>query len=267
MEIRIARALWGMTEGGTLAEKVRLIAEAGFSAVESSLPDCEPTAWRRLMADHGLMGIIQIYPARREAIRAALEQAAPFEPALIVSHSGRDRMSHEEGCAYFEEALKVEQALGIPIGHETHRHRLFYSPWDTARYLKAFPELRITADFSHWCVVCESLLEDMGDFLDVAMDRAIHIHSRVGHHEGPQVPHPAAPEYAECLAAHERWWNAIRARHEKRGAGRLSVTTEFGPPGYMQTLPFTNQPVADLWKVCVWMKERLEERWKVKKGG
>jgi hypothetical protein len=114
-------------------------------------------------------------------------------------------------------------------------------------------------------VVCESLLEDMGDFLDVAMDRTIHIHSRVGHHEGPQVPHPAAPEYAECLAAHERWWDAMRARQEKRGAKRLTVTTEFGPPGYMQTLPFTNQPVADLWKVCVWMKDRLEERWKVKK--
>jgi hypothetical protein len=34
---------------------------------------------------------------------------------------------------------------------------------------------------------------------------------------------------------------------------------EFGPPGYMPTLPFTNQPVADAWRVNVEMRKLLIE--------
>lgn len=261
MKIQIARAMWGLTEGTTLEDKVRLVAEAGYDAIETWAPECHPAEWNAMMRDHGLSTIIQVYPASREEIRPYLEKAAPFEPILLVSHSGRDRMTFDEGCAYFEEALKLEKQFGISIGHETHRHRLFYSPWDTARYLRAFDDLRITADFSHWVCVCESLLGDMGDFLDIAMGRAIHIHSRVGHIEGPQVPHPAAPEYAECLTAHEKWWDEIRARRQKEGAKRLTVTAEFGPPPYLPQLPFTGQPVADLWEVCLWMKAHLKKRW------
>jgi len=261
MEIRIARAMWGMTEGATLAEKVRLIAEAGYTAVETWTPECPPQEWKALLAEHGLLNIIQIYPARKEDIRPSLEKSAPYSPDLYVSHSGRDRMTFEEGCAFFEEALKLEKEFGVPIGHETHRHRLFFSPWDTAKYLREFPDLRITADFSHWCVVCESMLGDMEDFLEFAMERTIHIHSRVGHIEGPQVPHPGAPEYAECLEAHEKWWDTIRDLRRSDGAKRLTVTSEFGPPPYLPQLPFTGQPVADLWEVCLWMKDRLEKRW------
>jgi hypothetical protein len=31
------------------------------------------------------------------------------------------------------------------------------------------------------------------------------------------------------------------------------MTPEFGPDGYLHTLPFTHQPVADLWEINSWM--------------
>lgn len=31
------------------------------------------------------------------------------------------------------------------------------------------------------------------------------------------------------------------------------MTPEFGPDGYLHTLPFTNAPVADLWEINTWM--------------
>src|SRR5690606_17936671 len=148
MDIRIARALWGMTEGATLEDKVRMVAEAGYDAIECGAPDCTTAQWKAMVGEYRVKTIIQIYPAARQDLRPALERAAAYEPDLIVSHSGRDRMSYDEGCAFFEEALKQEKEFGIPIGHETHRRRLFFSPWDTAKYLRAFDGLRITADFS-----------------------------------------------------------------------------------------------------------------------
>ena len=80
--------------------------------------------------------------------------------------------------------------------------RLFLSPFPTYSYLTQFPELQINADFSHWCVVCESLLEDLDEILSLACARAIHVHGRVGYQEGPQVPDPRAPENQEYLKRH-----------------------------------------------------------------
>ena len=37
----------------------------------------------------------------------------------------------------------------------------------------------------------------------------------------------------------------------------MTFTPEFGPPGYMPTLPYTKQPVADLWELNAWMARRF----------
>jgi hypothetical protein len=91
----------------------------------------------------------------------------------------------------------------------------------------------------------------------LCVKRARHIHGRVGHEEGPQVNDPRAPEWHTPLLAHEAWWKAIIAEHRKAGASHLTFTPEFGPPNYMPTLPYTCQPVSDLWDVCLFMAERF----------
>ncbi|WP_145036507.1 hypothetical protein [Paenibacillus sp. Y412MC10] len=89
----------------------------------------------------------------------------------------------------------------------------------------------------------------------LTISRSVHIHARVGYDQGPQVPHPAAPEYQQELLTHTRWWREIYQHRSKEGAECLSVTTEFGPPNYLHTLPFSNEPVANLWEVCDWMRQ------------
>lgn len=120
---------------------------------------------------------------------------------------------------------------------------------------RALYGLRITADYSHWVNVCERLPNDEADALALANRRAIHIHRRVGYEEGPQVPDPAAPEYAAQREWHERQWQQIRRWHEEAGAQVLTFTPEYGPPNDLHTLPHTNVPVADLWQVCLWGAE------------
>lgn len=84
-----------------------------------------------------------------------------------------------------------------------------FTPKATARVLKLFPDLKITADFSHFTCVCESMLSDQQEDLDLIKSRALHVHGRVGFEEGPQVPHPAAPEYAQYLQQFEAWWDEM----------------------------------------------------------
>jgi hypothetical protein len=106
------------------------------------------------------------------------------------------------------------------------------------------------------------MLEDHAEVVGLAASRAIHIHSRVGYENGPQVPDPRAPEWAAHLAKFEGWWKMIISEHKKRGEEILTVTPEYGPPTYMQTVPFENKPVADLWDVCLWSAGRCREMFK-----
>jgi hypothetical protein len=165
-----------------------------------------------------------------------------------------------KGAPFFESALKdVVAKAPIPIVFETHRGRLLYEPQSTHAYIQRFPELRLTADFSHWTCVCESMLQGQEEAVSLALRHTDLIHARVGHEEGPQVPDPRAPEWAGHVAAHVKWWREVASHHAMRGSKVLRIDPEFGPPNYMPTLPYTRQAVTDLWDVCSWMRDHLKK--------
>ena len=136
-----------------------------------------------------------------------------------------------------------------------------FTPWTTAALLRRFPELHLTADFSHFVNVSERLLDDQADNLALCIARARHVHGRVGHEQGPQVNDPRAPEWHTHLALHEAWWDGIVRTRQRAGAATFTFNPEFGPPAYMMTLPHTQQPVTDLWDVCLWMANRFKQRY------
>lgn len=256
MELKRFKALWGME--GTYAELLGRAADAGYEGIETAPPPpAQQEEFMALLERHRLAFIAQVYTGQDASadFKSQVEYAARFKPLAIVSHSAKDSMEPEAQDRFFGEALDTEARCGIPIGHETHRQRAMFTPWTTARLLKKFPELRITADFSHWVNVCESHLADQEENMALALARTIHIHGRIGYPEGPQVPHPAAPEYQAELALFLGWWREIAANRARSGAPLLTFTAEFGPPGYMPTLPFANTPVAELWEVNQWMTD------------
>ncbi|RCA01028.1 sugar phosphate isomerase/epimerase, partial [Klebsiella pneumoniae] len=131
-------------------------------------------------------------------------------------------------------------------------------PWLTLEIIQQLPQLRFTADISHWVVVSERLLDDPSDDFSAFIDRVHHVQARVGYDQGPQVPHPAAPEYQPALAFAERFWQQIWRSQRQRGYPQTTLTPEFGADGYLHHLPFTNVPVADLWSLNAWMAARQQ---------
>jgi len=87
-----------------------------------------------------------------------------------------------------------------------------------------------------------------------------------------RVPAPmtAADPRQQALAAHLACWQLFAANQANRQAQHLgdhlsprpvTLTPEFGPDGYLQTLPFTHQPVADLLEINTamarWLRQEL----------
>ena len=261
MKLLVIKALWGM-EGLPLTEAIHKIVEAGYDGVEGVSPsDMSLLDFKHLLRDTNMKWVAQTPAQTPEALQRAIQTATPLEPIRYVCQAGRDSMTRDEGCRFFEAALDIQDRLNIEIAFETHRGRLLNTPMEAMFYLQKFPQMRLTADFSHWVCVCERLPEDLADVMAQACERAMHIHGRVGHEESPQVSDPSAPEFAAQLAWHEKQWDAIRKAQEARGMKEITFTPEYGPPYYMQALPHTGVPVADLWKVCLWGANRQRGRW------
>lgn len=187
------------------------------------------------------------------------QEALSANPLFLTVLAGCDAWPLELCVEFFGRAQEIARRYGIEASFETHRSRATFTPWRTAKLLEQLPDLQLTCDFSHWCCVCERLvLDEEPALLALFAQRARHVHARIGYDQGPQVPHPAAPEYRPALEAHERWWDAIwRARAD---AEVVTMTPEFGPDGYLHTLPFTGEAVAELDQINGWMAARQRER-------
>jgi hypothetical protein len=107
------------------------------------------------------------------------------------------------------------------------------------------------------------LLNGHDEVIIEAEKRAMSIHARVGYSQGPQVNHPFAPENKEALEKHLEWWQNIIDYRKFDGGTTFHIITEFGPFPYMQALPFTNQPVANLWEINVGMMMFLKKELRI----
>jgi sugar phosphate isomerase/epimerase len=191
--------------------------------------------------------------------REQAERGAEASPLFLNCLVGSDSWPATKAIDFLGRALDVGRKLGVELSFETHRSRPTFHPWLTAELLRSLPDLRLTCDFSHWCVVCERLVDDE-EALELAISRARHFHARVGYAQGPQVPDPRAPEYRAELEVHEGWWSRIARSALERAQAWLSFTPEFGPDGYLQHAPFSNTPVADLSDINRWMAARQRHR-------
>jgi sugar phosphate isomerase/epimerase len=240
-----------------------------FDGVEGPLPSTPAEA--RALRDSRVPYIAEIcsggsyapassvtFEAHLEDVRSQVAGAAEAGALFCTCLVGSDSWPVAKAVEFLARALELGASFGAQLTFETHRSRPTFHPWATAELLRALPELRLTCDFSHWCVVCERMPDDEA-VLSLVIARARHMHARVGYAQGPQVPDPRAPEYESELLAHESWWRrialSVAARNEL-----VTVTPEFGPDGYLQLTPFTQQPAADLAEINRWMASRQRAR-------
>ena len=268
-ELKILATNWGF--GGTIDEYCSKVKHDGYDGIEIWWPsekkdqDALFAALKKNNLEVGFLtaGHESNYEQHINTFKNMVDAAAKNtvqRPLYINCHSGRDYFSYEQNKTFIDHTIQLAKETGIKICHETHRSRILFAAPVARQYFDKIPELRITYDVSHWCNVSESLLQDQPETVNIALQRADHIHARIGHPEGPQVNDPRAPEWDETMKAHFAWWDKIVELKKQQG-DRLTILTEFGPPTYMPTLPYTQQPLADQWAINVHMMELLRKRY------
>jgi len=258
----IVQSLWGFA--GNLEQAIARAHGLGFDGLEANLQHPAlgslpaPTV-RQTLQREGLKLIVEVvtggdyvpdlacsWQQHLAQLDALLCQAEALGPIRISVITGSDSWDDDVQHHFLSAVLERLESCSTPVSLETHRSRSLFNPWRIAAMVQQLPRLRLTADISHWCAVSERLMTpDLAPIAAIA-DRVDHIHARVGHAQGPSVTHPFAPEWAQALEAHRRCWQLFVERQRARGLGVSTITPEFGPDGYLPSLPFTAMPVADL---------------------
>lgn len=246
--------------------------ENGFSGVEMPFPreflsESERVKRVHLIKSRGLKLITQHYETvtpdftqYKKELKSRMLDILATEPICVNSQTGLDFFEFEQSLELIDLLDDMSQRSGIPIYHETHRGRFNFAAHVCAKFVKARPNILQTADFSHFCCVAGNLLELQQHNLEIILPTIRLIHSRVGFSEGPQVPDPKAPEYQPEVKTHLTWWLEILKQAKNRGCESFPITTEFGPPPYMPTIPFSQKPTTDQWSANLYIKQLITTR-------
>jgi sugar phosphate isomerase/epimerase len=274
MNIQYICPHWGC-ENDDAAVFVDKVLSAGYQGIEINLPPSTSTFTEHFIGE--LEDIIssnkdfvfipqQLTSPDNETVDAfinkmkrSLLELVAYQPTFINSHTGKDYYSFDDNCRIIEAALNISSQTGVRILHETHRGRFSFHAASLLPYLKKFPELELVGDFSHFCTVSESLLQDQEEIIQQIIPHVSHIHARVGHEQGPQVNDPQAPEWQNHFHWFVAWWQEMVLTKEEKGWQQITITPEFGPFPYMPQAPYTKQPLSNQWDTNVYMMNTLKQ--------
>ena len=269
MHLQLFKTMWG--HEGSLELAASQCLDAGFHGIEGPAPleSATQSGYLKVLEDIGLKYIAEITTAgmyvpdrsasletHLDSFKMKLDASLELNPLFITSLAGCDAWPESKSIDFFGQAMEYANSNEIDVSFETHRSRSFFNPWTTQRIINQLPGLKITFDLSHWCVVCERLMDTELDVLTELAPRAYHIHARVGYDQGPQVPDPRVALYHAELKSHQQWWLMFWQSMHEQGMTSFTMTPEFGPDGYQAIDVTTGQPVGDLWEFNQWMGQQ-----------
>lgn len=275
MKLLFYRTLWGWR--GPWDEAVRQAQSAGFAGLEGPLPrgaeeaeramDAVQSARLEWIAEVSTTGYAVPDPCANpqthlEVLEREIERALPWKPRKFTTMAGNDLWPVSQCVEFFGRVCELAAKYQVRICCETHRGRSLFHPQITLEILRQVPDLVLTADLSHWCVVCERLvLDEYPEILQACAPRVRHLHARVGYEQGAQVPDPGLPLYEPALKAHCKWWLEILRVLKTAGEPAATITPEFGPDGYQQVEASTGMPWGDLWEMNQTMAAHIQKLW------
>ena len=160
--------------------------------------------------------------------------------------------------------LRLSQEAGVPVHIETHRDRMTSDLFFTLDLLRAMPDLRLTADLSHYVVAREfpdpPRAENEADVRTI-LDRSHAFHGRVA---GPgQIQLPLSfPQHRGWVDRFLGWWEyGFRSWLRRAGPDDvLTFTCELGPRPYAIT-DAAGMDLSDRWTDALLLRDLIRDRW------
>lgn len=269
--LAVLQSMWAMErrrpDGAEwpLRQQLEMIRDAGFDGAGVRFIDpryAREVTW--FLKEHGMIWQAQCYP------RAVADLAPVLE---LVGELGADHVNLQPdvrprtlaACVpYLEGWRGMAERAGVALNIETHRDRMTTDLFFTLDLLDAFPDLRLTADVSHYLVGREFAWPvDAANHAMIRriMDNAWAIHGRIASREQVQVE-IGFPQHQGGVELFMGWWEyAIRSwRRRAAPDARLTFLCELGPAPYAIT-GADGYDLSDRWQDAQAMMRAIRALW------
>ena len=270
-QLRVLQSLWAMERRRAgqaewpLQTQLPMIHEAGFDGAGVRFVD--PAFARQatsFLRDHGMIWQAQCYPATVDDLKPVLDLVARLG-ADHVNLQPDVRPHRIEPCIPLIDGWRrLADQAGIGVHIETHRDRMTTDLLFTLQLLDCFPDLRLTADVSHYLVGREfawPVDEFNHGLMHRILDNSWGIHGRIASREQVQIS-LGFPQHQGWVDLFMGWWDyAIRSWRRRAGPDAvLTFLCELGPPPYAITGPDGTE-LSDRWADALTMKDMIRALW------
>nr|MDQ2732053.1 TIM barrel protein [Armatimonadota bacterium] len=202
-------------------------------------------------------------PFKLEDVRQMVERAARLKADFVFCQPADAFTPVEDVATLVREGRKIANDHNLPFFVEVHRNNYTETLPQTIQLIDRVPDIRFTADLSHFVVVGEFYGWEgenaIGRMLPI-LERTSHAHGRISNGEAVQVDvgdgsGPTAQFFVQLWAAAMRNWI------KDAGPGDVfPFASELGPPRYAITLP-DGREFSDRWEQGLVMKRLAEMAW------
>ena len=270
-QLRILQSLWAMERRQAdqaewpLQTQLAMIRDAGFDGAGVRFIDpgfaAEVTGFLRA---HGMIWQAQCYPTNVDDLKPVLELVARLGADHVNLQPNVRPHQISECIPLLDGWRRLADQAGVAVHVETHRDRMTTDLFFTLHLLDCFPDLRLTADVSHYLVGREfawPVDEVNHALIRRILDNTWGIHGRIASREQVQIS-LGFPQHQGWVELFMGWWEyAIRSwRQRAKPDAVLTFLCELGPPPFAITGP-DGAELSNRWDDALKMKGMIRALW------
>jgi hypothetical protein len=271
--LHVYQALWAMEQRRPgvpeppLDETFDRVAAAGFDGMAIDLGALtleQAQATVPHFARTGLRGLVTAFPRSIEELRPALHLARAIAAPFVVVVGQVMPLAVADMAPVVRDWLRLAADEGVPIQFETHRNCITNDLFATIQLLDAIPDMRLSADLSHYVVDREMPCPPppaLQALVERVLDRADSFQGRVAARGQIQVALDF-PQNAKWVRLFLDWWRQGFSQWLDRAEDddALVFLCELGPPDYAIT-DARGQELSDRWAEALWLRQQVTAIW------
>ncbi len=208
--------------------------------------------------------LVNVFPNTVEEMRPLLEfskeMGAPYANVIAPVFP----LTVEDAIPIIRTWLEMADDIGMPIKFETHRDCITNDMFMTLQLLDAIPELRLTADLSHYCLNREMsapITAQNQAWIQQLLERSDSFQGRISSHEQIQLP-LHFPQTQKWIGIFKDWWKrGFRSWRTRAGDNEtLIFLCELGPPEYAFT-DANNEELSDRFEEAIRIRSWVQAIW------
>jgi len=270
--LRVYQSLWateqrrpGVSER-PLPERFDAVKAAGYDGMAIDLGALDLAAARACAPEYartGLSALLTAFPTSIDALRPALQLAKDIGAPFVIVVGQVMPITVPDMIPVVREWLRIAAEESMPIQFETHRNCITNDLFATLQLLEAVPDMRLSADLSHYVVdreMMQPISAAMQDYILRILQRSDSFQGRVATRNQIQVP-IAFPQHRDWLETFLGWWReGFRLWRSRRPHEDAVFLCELGPPNYAITDANGNE-LSDRWQEALELKARARALW------